>query len=174
MVVDLVGHSTPCKHLNARMLCLHFCTRLRLDRCWVIWHSQIQTHFAGSQTTKDDNLRHWVSNRYREVSADKKKRGPFASLVSQSGLRQHHTGAPAAYCFDIHARRASRTTRLSAPEHHRYVRVLDWKVAHECQKAGCSGVENRLQVQAGVEVQIIFEICERLKWATSNSSRCCG
>src|SRR5579863_462029 len=76
------------------------------------------------QTMKADRLRHNI----RKVG------GPTASLVSQSGLRQHHTGAPAAYCFDIHTRRASRTTRLSAPEHHRYVRVLDWKVAHEATK----------------------------------------
>jgi hypothetical protein len=44
------------------------------------------------------------------------------------------TGAPAAYCFDIHALRASRTERLSAPEHHRYVRFLDWKVSCESGK----------------------------------------
>ena len=78
----------------------------------------------------------------------KKNGAPFASLVSQSGLRQHHTGAPAAYCFDIHTLslghwRGTMVTlsgtsrpallrsasRLSAPEHHRYVRVLDWTVA---------------------------------------------
>src|ERR1700678_2041340 len=37
------------------------------------------------------------------------------------------TGAPAAYCSDIDTLRASRTEWLSAPEHHRYVRVLDRK-----------------------------------------------
>jgi hypothetical protein len=44
------------------------------------------------------------------------------------------TGAPAAYCFDIHTPRASRNWRLSAPEHHRYVRFLDWKVHYEAAK----------------------------------------
>src|SRR5579863_6920201 len=58
------------------------------------------------------------------------------------------SGAPAAYCFDIHTRRASRTTRLSAPEHHRYVQVLDWKVSREFQITACEGAANRLQVQA--------------------------
>ena len=57
-----------------------------------------------------------------------------SSLVSRSGPGLHLTGAASAYCFDIHTRRVSRTTRLSAPEHHRYVRVLDWKVSDEFAK----------------------------------------
>ena len=40
-----------------------------------------------------------------------------------------------AYCFNIRHRRASRTVRLSAPEHHRYVRFLDWKVTRGHGKA---------------------------------------
>ena len=44
------------------------------------------------------------------------------------------TGTASAYCFDIHTPRASRTERLSAPEHHKYVRVLDWKVHYEGSK----------------------------------------
>jgi hypothetical protein len=36
-------------------------------------------------------------------------------------------------------RRVSRTTRLSAPEHHRYVRFLDWKVAGEVPKTNYGG-----------------------------------
>jgi hypothetical protein len=76
------------------------------------------------------------------------------------------TGAPAAYCFDIHQTqslghwrntmvtlwedkstirlRPASTGRLSAPEHHRYVRFLDWKVSRECEKGGCGGGEDCL------------------------------
>ena len=82
----------------------------------------------------------------------------FRSLACGSTV----SGATAAYCFDIHTRRASRTTRLSAPEHHRYVRVLDWTVARESGKAmygrgGCC-----LQVRADSEFIFIFNLCERL------------
>src|SRR5580704_7822599 len=80
----------------------------------------------------------------RSSAVHKKKRGPIASLVSQSGLRQPISRAPAAYCFDIRTLRASRTLRLSAPEHHRYVRVLDWKVAHESTKNGSVQARFRL------------------------------
>jgi len=87
--------------------------------------------------------------------------GPTASLVSQSGLRQPVSGAPAAYCFDIHTLRASRTVRLSAPEHHRYVRVLDWKVSRESEKGGC--VEERMacKCKQGNRCRIIFKSCEQ-------------
>jgi hypothetical protein len=48
-------------------------------------------------------------------------------------------GAASAYCFDIRTPRASRTEQLSAPERHRYVRVLDWKVSRESGKAVSAG-----------------------------------
>jgi len=38
--------------------------------------------------------------------------------------------------------------RLSAPEHHRYVRVLDWNLAHDSTKTAPSVAGYRLQVQA--------------------------
>jgi hypothetical protein len=62
-----------------------------------------------------------------------------AVLVSRTGPGPYLTGTVSAYCFDIHTRRASRTTRLSAPEHHRYVRVLDWKVARELEHNAAVG-----------------------------------
>ena len=73
------------------------------------------------------------------------------------------TGAPAAYCFDIHTLRASRTGRLSALEHHRYVQVLDWKVARRFQITFFGAAVDHLQVHADREFLFIFKSCERLK-----------
>ena len=82
------------------------------------------------------------------------------------------TGAPAAYCFDIHTPRASRTGRLSAPEHHRYVRVLDWKVSRESEKGGC--VEERMacKCKQGKRSRNIFNCCERLTSYGRNEDGC--
>jgi len=66
------------------------------------------------------------SARYR---SDKRRFG-FSDGTGAASM----TGAPTAYCFYIHTPRASRTGRLSAPEHHRYVRFLDWKVARRLEK----------------------------------------
>ena len=60
-------------------------------------------------------------------------------------------------------RRASRTSLLSALEHHRYVQVLDWKVACEFQITVFGAAVDHLQVHADRAFQFIFKSCERLR-----------
>ena|ERR1700733_2689801 len=52
--------------------------------------------------------------------------------------------------------------RLSAPEHHRYVRVLDWTVAREFAKMPPGEMLCRLQIQGDSKFNFIFDRCERL------------
>jgi hypothetical protein len=154
MVVDPVGHSTPCSHLNARMLCPYFGTRLFLHAA------------SPGQTLAGDKI---ASGTLHE---ERKNGAPLPVWSRSLACGNTVSGAAAAYCFDIHTRRAlaiggsmvtlsgtsrpvrlcsASTTRLLVPEDHRYVRVLDWTVAHESRKDVHGGVGNLLQVQAGVE-----------------------
>jgi hypothetical protein len=79
------------------------------------------------------------------------------------------TGAPAAYCFDIHTHRASRTVPLGAPKHHRYVRVLDWKVSLESAKTRSRRVPTACKFKQVKELIFIFKNCERLTRVVRNS-----
>src|SRR5579863_370935 len=72
-----------------------------------------------------------------------------AVLVSRTEPGQHHIGSSCRLLFRHSPRRASRTTRLSAPEHHRCVRVLDWKVAHGSGKTEYGYRLPGLQVMGG-------------------------
>jgi hypothetical protein len=58
--------------------------------------------------------------------------------------------------------RASRNTRLSAPEHHRYVRVLDWKVARGSGERVYCGVSVACKCRQEKTLRIILKLCERL------------
>ena len=82
-------------------------------------------------------------------------------MVLESGLRQYLTGSASAYCFDIDTLRASRTEWLSAPEHHRYVRVLDWKVSRGSVKRGWGQDRMAYKCKQEKGVQFIFKSCER-------------
>src|ERR1039457_559272 len=59
--------------------------------------------------------------------------------------------------------RTASTVRLSAPEHHRYVRVLDWKVSRGLGKRGCGWERIACKCKQGKRFIIIFKLCERLR-----------
>src|SRR5580704_4800493 len=59
--------------------------------------------------------------------------------------------------------RSVSTTRLSAPEHHRYVRFLDWTVACEFNKPARGRADHRRQAQVKKLLKFIFRSCERLR-----------
>src|SRR5580704_17379125 len=89
------------------------------------------------QTTKDDRLRHSYIRKNGAPS-------PVWSRSLACGNTIRELLPPIVSTFTRSEPRGSE--RLSAPEPHRYGRVLDWKVAHEREKSTSAGA--RLYLQA--------------------------
>src|SRR5579863_1946764 len=101
-------------------------------------HSQIQSHFGGPQTRTTIV---GATGCYRSI---RKNGAPlpvwFRSLACGNTIRE--LLPPIVSTFTRSEPRGSE--RLSAPEHHRYVRVLDWTVAYESAKTASGEAGDRL------------------------------